>query len=79
MNIDLNDKLSKGIRILREQGHQVEGRIQFDKMWWEIDRRMLASPEEIGHIADGVYSFSELEELYIRRRAEEQAGKPRNE
>ena len=79
MNIDLNDKLSEGIRILREQGHQVEGRIQFDKMWWEIDRRMLASPEEIGHIADGVYSLSELEELYIKRRAEEQAAKPRNE
>ena len=79
MNTDLNDKSPKGIRILREQGHQVEEHIEFDKLWWEIDRRMLASPEEIGHIADGVYSLSELEELYIKRRAEEQAAKPRNE
>jgi len=71
--MDSNYKLSKGVRILEEQGHLVEGRIQFDKMWWEIDQRMLATPEEIEHLADGVYSLSELEELYIKRRADEQA------
>lgn len=65
------DKVSTGIELLREQGHEVRGRVQFDKMWWEIDRRMLASPEEIRHLADGVYSLSELEELYRMRRAEE--------
>lgn len=57
--------------MLKEQGHSVEGRIQFDKMWWEIDRYLLASPEEIEHIADGVYSFAELEELCIKRQADE--------
>lgn len=70
--MDSNDRLSKGVRMLEEQGHLVEVRGQFDKMWVEIDRRMLATPEEIGHIADGVYSLSELEELYIKRRTEEQ-------
>jgi hypothetical protein len=73
--MDANDRLSRGVRMLEEQGHVVEGRIQFDKMWWEIDRRMLATSEEIGHLADGVYSLSELEELYIKRRAKEQAAK----
>jgi hypothetical protein len=73
--MDMNDRLSKGVRMLEEQGHVVEGRIQYDKMWWEIDHRMLATPEEIGHLADGVYSLSELEELYIKRRAEEEAAK----
>ena len=61
--------------MLEEQGHLVKGRIQFEKMWWEIGGRMLATPEEIEHLAEGVYSLSELEELYIMRRADEQAAK----
>jgi hypothetical protein len=69
----MESKISKGVRILKEQGHLVEGRVQFNKMWWEIDRQVLATPEEIEHLADGVYSLSELEELYIKRRAEGQA------
>jgi hypothetical protein len=69
----MESKISKGVRILTEQGHLVEGRVQFNKMWWEIDRQMLATAEEIEHLADGVYSLSELEELYIKRRAEGQA------
>jgi len=73
--MDPNGKLFKGIRMLKEQGHLVERRIQFDKMWWHIDGRMLATSEEIEHLADGVYSLSELEELYGKRRAEEQAAK----
>lgn len=73
--MDQNDKISQGVRMLKEQGHQVEGRIQFGKMWWDIDRRMLATPEEIEHLADGVYTLAELEELYIRRRNEERTKK----
>jgi hypothetical protein len=69
MNDD--EKVSKGTRMLKEQGHRVEGRIQFGKVWWEIDRYLLATPEEIEHIADGVYSFAELEELCIKRQADE--------
>jgi hypothetical protein len=66
-----SEKLFKGIRMLKEQGHLVEGRMQFAKLWWEIDCRMLATGGEIEGLADGVYSFSELEELYIKRRADE--------
>jgi hypothetical protein len=66
-----SEKVSKGVAILREQGYRVEGRIQFGKEWWEIDRYLLASPEEIEHIADGVYSFAELEELCVKRQADE--------
>jgi hypothetical protein len=65
------EKVSKGVTMLTAQGHRVEGRIQFDKNWWVIDGYLLASQEEIEHMADGVYSFSELHELCIKRRADE--------
>ena len=65
------DKVSKGVQMLREQGHRVESRIQHGKQWWEIDQTMLATPEEIGHIGAGVYSLAELEELFIKRYTEE--------
>jgi len=64
-------KVSKGVQLLREQGHRVESRIQHGNQWWEIDERMLATPEEISQIADGVYSLTELEELFVKRREEE--------
>ena len=57
--------------MLREQGHEVESSIRHGKLWWEIDRKMLASDEEIEQIADGIYSLAELEELFIKRRKEE--------
>lgn len=66
-----NDKLSKAVQMLREQGHSVEGRIQFDKVWWEVDRRMLVKPREMEELADGVYSLEELEQLFETRRRNE--------
>jgi hypothetical protein len=66
-------KVSKGIQMLREQGHLVEARVLFDKLCWEIDCQLLATREELEHLADGVYSFDELEELHLKRLAEEQA------
>jgi len=70
------DKLSQAARKLKAQGHTVEPRIMFGRVWCEIDRRMLASSQEMEKLADGVYSLSELEELYIRRRAlEAQVGR----
>jgi hypothetical protein len=72
--MELEDKPSKGVSILRRQGHTVEARFQFGKTWWEIDRRMLATREEVKHIADGIYSLPELEELYLRRHRDEQSG-----
>jgi hypothetical protein len=71
LDMNLKEKVSKGVTMLTAQGHRVEGRIQFDKHWWEIDGYLLASQEEIEHIADGVYSFPELHELCIKRRADE--------
>jgi hypothetical protein len=72
MNAD--DKISEGVRMLQGQGHRVELRNEFGKMWWEIDHWVPASPEEIEHLVDGVYSLDELQELYIKRRREERAG-----
>jgi hypothetical protein len=62
----MESKISEGVRMLEEQGHLVEGRVHFHTMWWEIDRQILATPEEMTHLADAVYSFSELEELHKR-------------
>jgi hypothetical protein len=69
-----DDKLSRGVSLLQRQGHTVGVRLQFGKTWWEIDHRMLATQEEIEHLADGIYSLAELEELYLRRREDEKSG-----
>ena len=39
-------------------------------MWFEIDDYMLVSWDEMHHLADGVYSLSELKELYQKRQRE---------
>jgi hypothetical protein len=36
-------KVSKGIQMLREQGHLVEARVMLDKLCWEIDCQLLAT------------------------------------
>jgi hypothetical protein len=79
----LEDKLSKGVAMLKEKGHRVgpyfptdeKGRIVEE--WWRVDE-YLATPEEIENLADGTYSFAELEERYMKRRADEAraAGSP---
>ena len=58
------NKLSKGVRKLQKQVHRVEHYILRGKIWWQIDSRLLATPEEIRHLADGVYSLRELEKLH---------------
>ena len=67
-----DEKVEAAIRMLRAKGHVVEPREHGgkDEFWYEIDRRMLASREEMQNLADGVYSLAELEELYRRRRGE---------
>jgi hypothetical protein len=64
------EKIEVAIRMLREQGHIVESQPDRDKTWFEIDHRMRASPEEMQHLADGVYSLAELEEIFLQRRIE---------
>jgi hypothetical protein len=70
-----NDKALSGAAMLRKQGHRVEFLLREDengktKAWWKVDED-LASTQEMEHIADGIYSFEELHELFVKRRADE--------
>jgi predicted ATPase len=66
------EKVDIAVANLREQGHTVDPRIHTDgKMWFEIDRRMLASWQEMQDLADGLL-LEELEAIYIKRREKEQ-------
>ena len=69
----MKEKIDAAIKMLEKHGHTVHPQVRGEKgtMWFEIDRRMLASWEEMVNLADGVYSLAELEELYKRRRQEE--------
>ncbi len=64
------EKTEAAIRMLSARGHSVEMQVDRGKTWFEIDRRMRASGEEVQNLADGVYSLAELEELFIQRRVE---------
>jgi hypothetical protein len=64
------EKIEAAIRMLNAQGHVVETQVQDDKTRFAIDRRMRASSEEMQNLADGVYSLTELEKLFIQRRVE---------
>jgi hypothetical protein len=69
------EKVEKAIQMLKAQGHAVEAQVRGEKgtFWFEVDRRMLVSWEEMQNLADGVYSLAELEELYKKRRQAENA------
>jgi hypothetical protein len=64
------EKIELAIRTLRSEGHVVEIQLDRGKTWFEIDRRMRASAEEMQNLADGVYSLAELEEVFLQRRIE---------
>ena len=61
------DRISKGVRMLQKQGHRVEEFTLHGKSWWQIDSRLLATPEEIKDLADGVYSLRKLEKLHAEK------------
>lgn len=63
----MSDKVSKGVETLRAQGHTADSLMVGEKRWWLIDSRILVTPEEIEHIADGVYCLEELELVVMRR------------
>jgi hypothetical protein len=73
MGIADKAKIEAAIKMLRETGHSVQTQMRGEKntVWFEIDRRMLASWQEMENLADGVYSLGELEDLYRRRQAED--------
>ena len=41
--------------------------IRYGVLWFEIDGNMLATRQELLELADGVYSLTELRELFILR------------
>jgi hypothetical protein len=69
MGITDKAKIEAAIKMLQKQGHSVQTQMRGEKntVWFEIERRMLASWEEMENLADGVYSLEELEDLYRRR------------
>jgi len=65
------EKVEVAIQMLKAQGHDVEAKLLGDKgTWFDVDHRMRVSWEEMQNLADGVYSLTELEELFIQRRLE---------
>jgi hypothetical protein len=68
----MKSKIEKAIEVLKQQGHTVRPYNREGTFWFEIDGRMLASAQEMGELADRVYSVTELEDLFTKRRAEEQ-------
>jgi len=70
-----NEKALRGAAMLREQGHRIEFLLREEengktKAWWKVDED-LATTQEMEHIADGIYSFEELHELFVKRRQDE--------
>jgi hypothetical protein len=65
--------LRAAINMLQGQGHAVRPYIRYGTLWFEIDGNMLATRQEMGELAEGVYSLQELAELFARRRAEEES------
>ena len=60
------------VKMLREHGRSVRAEVRDGKQWFHVDERMLVSWAEMNDLAEGVFSLAELEDLYKRRRAEEQ-------
>jgi len=68
----MKQKVDAAIEALKTQGHTVIPYNREGKFWFEIDGRMLASNQEMEELADRMYSPTELEDLFVRRRNEEQ-------
>lgn len=66
------EKVEAAIDMLKQQGHSVQAVIRDNgTMWFEIDRKMLTSWDEMINVADGVYTLEVLIELYKVRQAQE--------
>jgi hypothetical protein len=68
----MKSKIDTAIEALTSQGHSVQPYNREGQFWYEIDGRMLASFQEMEDLAARVYSLLELEDLFVRRRNEEQ-------
>jgi len=62
------EKVEAAIRMLRQQGHSVQAVVREDgTMWFEIDRHALTAWQDMVNLADGLYTFEQLLELYRSR------------
>ena len=71
----MNSKIEGAFAMLGAQGHTVRSYPHMGEEWFEIDYCMLAKPDEMEELADGVYTLDELEELFRKRRREEHNSK----
>ena len=67
----MQDDVNLAVRMLHTQGHSVRPYVRYGVLWFEIDGNMLATRTELLELADGVYSLTELQELFVLRRTEE--------
>jgi hypothetical protein len=67
----MEDDVNSAVMLLHRQGHTVRPHVRYGVLWFEIDRDMLATRQELLELADGVYSIAELRELFVLRRTEE--------
>jgi hypothetical protein len=69
----MDEKIRAGREKLEMQGHTVEGCYVGEVPCYKIDGGTTITPLEMREIADGVYSYEELErDLLVRRRVEEE-------
>jgi hypothetical protein len=71
MNGSMEEDVNAAVKMLHTQGHAVRPYIRRGVLWFEIDGNVLATRQELLELADGVYSFTELQELFVLRRTEE--------
>lgn len=65
----MEDDVNVAVRMLQTQGHAVRPYVHYGVLWFQIDGNLLATRQELLEVADGVYSFTEWQELLILRRA----------
>jgi hypothetical protein len=69
----MNVKIEAAMKMLAEQGHTAISCSHMGQDWYHLlDSHALVKPQEMEDLADGVYSFEELNELFSKRRLEEQ-------
>jgi hypothetical protein len=66
----MEEDINAAVIMLHTQGHAVRPYIRYGVLWFEIDGSILATRQELLELADGVYSFKDLQELFLRRRTE---------
>jgi hypothetical protein len=63
----MGEDINKAVKMLHSQGHAVRPYIRYGVLWFEIDGNMLTTRQELLELADGVYSLTELQELFVLR------------